>query len=201
MQLRKCIVQVGPMSLLLITCTKPHAQTTQTTADSVTRQTDSIVTPLWRPKLLPRDEADSSFRAFREQLLAALARRDTAFLYNILAPEIKNSFGGDDSISGFRRLWSLDKPQTSTVWNTLTRILQLGGKMQDDSTFVAPYVYAFWPDSIDAFENYAHTKPPYEIVKSTEAKDSASYYSPVGYRAFFAKRSARWTMVTLVAGD
>ena len=33
------------------------------------------------PKLLPRDEANESFRQFRSEALRALANKDTAFLY------------------------------------------------------------------------------------------------------------------------
>lgn len=113
------------------------------------------------PKLLPIDQADSSFRAFRAEALRALARRDTAFLYGILSPVIKNSFGPDDSIAGFRRHWEMAEPDRSEVWDALARVLRMGGKLAD-STFIAPYVYAFWPDSIDAFEHIAviHERAP-----------------------------------------
>jgi hypothetical protein len=33
----------------------------------------------------------------------------------------------------------------------------MGGKHGSDSMFFAPYVYAFWPDSIDAFSHVAVT--------------------------------------------
>lgn len=146
----------------------------------------------------PIDQADASFRAFRTELLAALSRRDTAYVYSIIAPEIKNTFGGDDSIAGFKRIWDLKDPN-SKFWPTLTHVLQMGGKLQD-STFVAPYVYAFWPDSVDAFEYVANTRPPYNIVKRDNAQGD-EFYSPVGYRAFFERRNARWKMVSLIAGD
>ena len=107
------------------------------------------------PKLVPFDSADPSFSAFRRQLLAALQRRDTAFLYSVLAPEIKNSFGGDDSIAGFKRIWRMSDPNTP-VWSALTRVLNMGGST-DGSYFIAPYVYKAWPDSIDAFEHVAVT--------------------------------------------
>ncbi|HEX6941682.1 MAG TPA: hypothetical protein VF128_02075 [Gemmatimonadaceae bacterium] len=106
------------------------------------------------PKLLPRDEANESFRQFRSDALRAFASRDTTFLYGMLAPEIRNSFGGDDSVAGFRRLWKTDEP-TSDVWTALIRVLTMGGQQSSDSQFTAPYVYAFWPDSIDAFEHVA----------------------------------------------
>ena len=106
------------------------------------------------PKLLPRDEANESFRQFRSGALRALASGDTTFLYGMLAPEIKSSFGGDDSIAGFRRLWKTDEPN-SDVFTALIRVLMMGGQQSSDSQFTAPYVYAFWPDSMDAFEHVA----------------------------------------------
>ena len=106
------------------------------------------------PKLLPRDEANESFRQFRSEALRALASRDTAFLYGMVAPEIKNTFGGDDGIAGFRRLWKTDEPN-SDVWTALLRVLTMGGQQPSDSQFTAPYVYAFWPDPMDAFEHVA----------------------------------------------
>ena len=106
------------------------------------------------PKLLPRDEANASFREFRSRLLDALSRKDTAFLYGILAPGIKTSFGGDGGIDGFKRQWRMDDPETP-VWTALSRLLSMGGEQSTDTNFVAPYVYAFWPDSLDAFEHIA----------------------------------------------
>jgi len=74
----------------------------------------------------------------------------------MLAPEIRNTFGGDDGIAGFRRVWKMDEPN-SDVWTALKRVLTMGGRQATDSQFTAPYVYAFWPDSMDAFEHVAVT--------------------------------------------
>jgi hypothetical protein len=106
------------------------------------------------PDFPPRDEAGPSFREFRTQALDALARKDTAFLYAMIAPEIRNSFGDDYGLDGFKRIWKMHRSE-SAVWTALSRVLQLGGDQTSDSSFVAPYVYAFWPDSIDSFEHVA----------------------------------------------
>ena len=106
------------------------------------------------PKLLPRDEANESFREFRSRALGALARQDTTFLYAMIAKEIRTSFGGDDGVEGFRRTWKMDAPG-SDVWTALMRVLTMGGQQPSDSQFTAPYVYAFWPDSMDSFEHVA----------------------------------------------
>ena len=121
------------------------------------------------PKLLPRDEANASFREFRTQLLAALSRRDTTFLYGIIAPEIKNSFGGDGGIDGFKRQWQMEDPETP-VWTALSRVLDMGGEQSSDSIFVAPYVYAFWPDSLDAFEHIAVTGSAVKVYQQPLAE-------------------------------
>jgi hypothetical protein len=130
------------------------------------------------PKLLPIDQADPSFRAFRDSLIAALARKDTTFLYGVLAQEIKNSFGGDDSIAGFKRIWRMDEPQPSEVWTVLARILRMGAEKQGDY-MTTPYVFAIWPDSIDAFEHVAVVKenaPVYGTPdRSSPPIGSASY--------------------------
>jgi hypothetical protein len=139
--------------LLLAACVKEEvtheSDSSRPDSAAVTTMVDSGA-----PKLLPRDEANESFREFRNNALRALASRDTTFLYGILAPEIKNSFGGDDSVSGFRRLWETDKPN-SDVFTALIRVLTMGGQQTTDSQFTAPYVSAFWPASIDAFEHVA----------------------------------------------
>jgi hypothetical protein len=143
--------------IMLLACSKAE-QTDRASLDSVpAAQPLPAIAPAvdsGAPKLLPSDQADSSFRAFREEALRALARRDTAFLYAMLSPAIKNSFGGDDSIVGFKRTWEMAEPDRSDVWHALARVLRMGGKLAD-SLFIAPYVYAFWPDSIDAFEHIA----------------------------------------------
>lgn len=110
------------------------------------------------PKFPPVDQADESFRAFRDSTLAALARQDTTYLIGILAPDIRSSFGPDDGIDGFRRMWEIENPDTR-LWSELARVLRMGGAFATDSSFMAPYVYALWPDSLDPFEFVAVTSP------------------------------------------
>ncbi len=147
------------LCIALGACTSSGSREDLPASDSVPMTVPAVVAPVidsTAPKLFPVDQADSSFRAFRTRALQALARRDTVFLYSILAPEIKNSFGGDDSISGFRRTWNMANASQSKVWSALTRVLTMGGK-QEQATFIAPYVFAFWPDTIDAFAYVAVT--------------------------------------------
>jgi hypothetical protein len=56
--------------------------------------------------LLPVDEAVSrpDFFTFRARLAAAVAQRDTAAILEVIHPDIKSSFGGDDGIEDFNRI-------------------------------------------------------------------------------------------------
>jgi hypothetical protein len=126
------------------------------------------------PKLLPRDEANESFREFRSRALAALARQDTAFLHAMIAPGIRKSFSGDDGVEGLKRSWKMDAPR-SDVWTALMRVLTMGGQQPSDSQFIAPYVHAFWPDSMDAFEHVAAIG---DSVRVLEAPAVGARWSP-----------------------
>lgn len=200
-------------------------------------------------KLLPSDNAadDPSFFTFRSQLMQALQRQDTAYLFSVLADDIRNTFGGDDGIAAFKRLWGLDQPDSvaqSSVWETLLRVLSLGGRLRGD-VYQAPYVSALWPEAIDPFEFVAIVGDrvtvraaadpnaaivallSFDVVTFREWKDlgpkgnvtASSWanvelgsghtgwvrarfaYSPVGWRAYFVKRSGRWVLVQFAAGD
>ncbi len=107
-------------------------------------------------KLLPVDEAakDPSFFLFRAKLQEALARRDTAYLVSIVAPDIQNGFDGDNGAEAFKKNWNL-KAGDSGLWAELARVLALGGKFSDDGGFEAPYVTAAWPADLDPFEHVA----------------------------------------------
>lgn len=102
------------------------------------------------------DEAgkDPGFLAFRADLLQTIERRDVAALLQVVDPRIKNTFGDDNGIEAFKRLWQLDRPD-STLWPGLRRVLTLGGRFEGPDSFVAPYVFATWPDQYDPFDHVA----------------------------------------------
>jgi hypothetical protein len=106
--------------------------------------------------LLPVDEASSrpDFFSFRAQLQRAIARHDTAALLAVVHPQIRNSFGDNDGIDEFRRMWSIGAAD-SGIWDVLGTVLGLGGSFQDDDTFAAPYVFSRWPANVDSFEHVA----------------------------------------------
>ena len=106
--------------------------------------------------LLPVDEAAAlpDFFTFRAWLLQVIARRDAAALLEIVDPDIKNGFGGDDGKPAFEREWQ-PSSAGSTVWETLAAVLALGGRRSGEDGFIAPYVFAAWPDGVDGFEHVA----------------------------------------------
>jgi len=103
-------------------------------------------------KLYPVDEAarDPSFFIFRARLLEAIQLRDAAFIISILSPSIKNSFGGNDGIEEFKKFWKPEHSE-SRLWNTLMRVVGLGGSFDGNSRFMAPYTYSKFPEEIDGF--------------------------------------------------
>jgi hypothetical protein len=143
-------------------------------------------------KLPPVDEAskDPSFVAFRDELRKIVRARDTKRLLAVVDPKIRASFGPDNGIEGFRKMWKLDSGD-SALWLELGRVLELGGSWQKASEgerFVAPYVFANWPESADAFESLAAVCPDTIVRESPDAN---------------AKAIARlqWHIVTIAKND
>ncbi|MBM4275238.1 MAG: SH3 domain-containing protein [Deltaproteobacteria bacterium] len=124
-----------------------------------------LVIPAQARKLLPVDEAakDPSFLAFREQLLAAVRSRSLDGVLSLTAPDIQNSFGGDDGVENFLKIWRPQAPD-SQLWSTLEEILTMGGRFsQDRQEFWAPYVFSAFPDKLDPFQHLAITGKQVEV--------------------------------------
>jgi hypothetical protein len=118
-------------------------------------------------RLPPVDDStsDPSFLAFKVRLLAALERRDVAALTRALDPKVRSSFGGNDSIAGFRQHWKLDLPSRSKVWEELATVLKLGAT-RDETEFIAPYVFTHFPKTLDAYTHAAVIRPAATLRKS-----------------------------------
>ena len=93
------------------------------------------------PRLEPVDQGPQKpdFMAFRTELRQTIERRDGPALLRVVHPNIKNTFGGDDGIDAFERLWRLERAD-SEVWRELGAVLALGGTFLDPDQFAAPYV-------------------------------------------------------------
>lgn len=106
--------------------------------------------------LKPVDQAvsRSDFYSFRAQLQSAIARRDVAALLASVDPDIRNSFGDNKGLEAFRQIWE-PEDRKSRLWEALGEVLALGGSFGRDGSFVAPYVFSRWPESVDAFTHAA----------------------------------------------
>jgi hypothetical protein len=182
------------------------------------------------PKLPPVYEAprDPSLVAYRDQLLAAVRRRDADAFVSAVDPNIRTSFGDGGGSDALREM--LARPE---MWSELEQVLTLGGTFREGS-FWAPYVYSAWPENYDAFEwlavvakdvplreapnGRAIATLSYDLVQragepeggwqKVKTADNRTGFveakllrSPVGYRAGFNKDEKGWRMTGIVAGD
>ena len=144
---------------------------------------------------------DPDFVAFRTGLRQTIERRDVPALLRAVHPDIKNTFGDDNGIDAFKRLWRLDRAD-SKVWSELGAVLALGGTFQDPDQFVAPYVYAKWPETMDAFEHVALTGSNVRVrgAPSTNARIlMAESYAILRLKSP-GSTSESWTAVVLPDG-
>ncbi len=102
-------------------------------------------------------EQDASFSVFREKLIAAVKNHDKKYLLGIIDPKIKASFGGDDGIADFKKVWKINSPK-SALWDELLVVLTNGGTFYKEADvknkqFSAPYTFTSFPEDLDAFEH------------------------------------------------
>lgn len=131
---------------------------------------DGCETDPARPDALPTDvpryEGDfalvddgrlvPAFVAFRDDLQGVVARRDTAALLALVAPDARLSFGDDPGgTDGFATMWfSRSPPGGEPVWSVLDKILA-GGSAEEDGAVTVPFVPALWPSDLDPFATVA----------------------------------------------
>ncbi len=108
--------------------------------------------------LRPVDEANlkEDFLRFREQLKVVVAKHDVHALKSIISKDIMTSFGDEgNGVNGFNEMWEPEKSD-SLIWETLAKVLALGGTFDDQGKFVAPYVFSRWPNCAgDEFSSVA----------------------------------------------
>ena len=91
--------------------------------------------------------ADPSFVAFRNDLLAAIERRDAAFILSVTAEDIEYTFGGEPGREAFAHDWELSRPATSPIWHELGEVLRLGCVHDEEQGNWAPSI--FMSDELD----------------------------------------------------
>lgn len=122
-------------------------------------------------QLIPKDESakDKSLVEYLNKLKKAIDSKDVKALEGMLNSQIKYSFGGgEETPKGFLSHFKLDRnPAGSPFWNEAKRVLEGGGAFREMpivtqegdlagsvTAYVAPYVYAGWPDDKPEFEFY-----------------------------------------------
>jgi hypothetical protein len=97
---------------------------------------------------------DSSFTAYRDTLIAAIAGRDVDTVVASAAPDIHLDFGGGEGRDEFRNRLTATAEDFSEdyahladeyreqYWDALEEVLRLGGVFRESTSFVAPYTWA-----------------------------------------------------------
>ncbi len=123
-------------------------------AHTVIANSDSIYQlPTWpttehyqNGKLPPYDEAtqDQSLVSFRHQLYQIIKQKDKTALLDLIAEDIKFSFGEEGGKAAFAQIW-FDQPyaQSEELWREMGRCLELGGGFTnpEKTYFFAPYTF------------------------------------------------------------
>lgn len=124
-------------------------------------------------RLPPVDQcaSDASFAAFREALLAAIARRDREALLAIVAEDIEVDFGGGAGRDYFAASWELDRPGTSRVWEELGRALRLGcARDPEGGYYASPSMFLTGDGAFaDPFTGAVAIRPGAELRSTPDA--------------------------------
>ena len=165
-----------PLALLTLLALVSACQRAEAPTEADTLRIDGTFTPV-------DDGADDpAFAAFRDSLVAVVARRDTAALLAAVAPGARLSFGdAAGGPAGFRQMWFEGTvPDGEPVWDVLARALR-AGSVETDGAYTLPYVFGAWPsDSVDAYTHVA------VVGEGVEARESPSDTSRVVARVSHA---------------
>lgn len=108
--------------------------------------------------VLPVDEGekDVSFLSFRTKLIQAAKNKDSKYILSIVDPNIRNTFGDDDGIRYFKKVWKIDHPK-SEFWEEFLAVITRGGTFHQEADtkskqFCAPYTFTSFPEDLDAFD-------------------------------------------------
>lgn len=141
-------------------------------------------------KLLPLDEGsqDLTFEKFRNDLLAAVQRRDVDFILAALHPVINNGYDIEPGVDEFRKRWS-PQDSKSSVWDVLESILTGGGsfaKNNSEREFCGPYAVSEWakvvrqlPKGSDSLDYVAITAS--DVAVRLEPKSTSPIVARLSY--------------------
>ena len=157
------------------------------------------------PRVPPTDSCarDRSFVAFRNALLAAIARKDAAFILAAATDDIQFSFGDDPGRAGFARAWGLNRPATSALWRELSAALRLGCARDEAGEFWAPSMSLVGDENMgEDFYAAAVAVGPGAALHSGPS-DASRTIAPLRWHVVTAQHDdgeSRWVRVSLVDG-
>jgi len=100
-------------------------------------------------------------KTFLNDLSTAVENKDVKQLLAHVDENIKIGFDAENGKANFTRNWGLDTgPAKSVIWKELGDVLRLGGAYSEENgtaRYIAPYMFAKWPDEFDSFEYAAIT--------------------------------------------
>jgi len=141
-------------------------------------------------RLPPADESgrDQTLVAYLMTFKHAVAKHDRAALLALVHPDVKLGFGGDDGIGKFQPDWAV-----------LQRLLNKGGAWQG-TAFTIPYVFAKFPEDLDAFDYAAVTGSG--VWLRAEASATSRGQRQLNYEIVQVKNSGdEWWEVTTLRGE
>ncbi|HEX2060416.1 MAG TPA: SH3 domain-containing protein [Thermoanaerobaculia bacterium] len=186
-------------ALLLAACRRePATRTAPPEPVEPPSTTRAVLPTIEGPKLAFVDEAsaDPALVAYRNELLAAVRRRDADAVVALADPNIRTSFGGSGGSDELRRM--LGEPG---MWDDLEQILTNGGTFlegSDRTAFWAPYVYSAWPEEHDAFTRYAVIGDDVPLYDAPDGKPVATLSRNIVERA--SEPSGTWTRIRTADG-
>ena len=127
-------------------------------------------------KLQPIDEApqDKQFLEFRTNMIAAIKKKNYAFVNSRIDKKIRWSFGGGEGRDSLLQQWT-EESSIETFYDELLQVLILGGQFGENEeegtkSFAAPYSFSAWPDEFDVFEYVVAVRNSVPVYAKPDAK-------------------------------
>jgi hypothetical protein len=121
-------------------------------------------------KIYPVDESknDTIISKFVGILEEVITEKDTFRLYNLLDENVVTSFGGAIyGKQGFIENWNLEKPDSSRVWDSMKRIIDMGGVFEiggvSEATKDSLIFQFFYANSNKLFDKIYKKNPEYDF--------------------------------------
>jgi len=136
-------------------------------------------------QVIPVDQAssDKSLREFRNNLLAALARKDVHAISGMLAPNVGYAAGGGAGLQAFADNWNI-KDKNSIFWKDLPDCLKHGGyfdKNEEGRVFHAPYYRFYFDDETANDEDLRAVVKEKDVPMYAKADRTSKIVRTCGY--------------------